>query len=80
MVLCGFGRVGSFIGAALETFGIPYAVIDIDPDVQSEVRARGVPAVFGDPAHAHVLERAGASGAALVVMTIPDADRAQAGD
>jgi CPA2 family monovalent cation:H+ antiporter-2 len=79
VVLCGFGRVGSFIGAALETFGIPYAVIDIDPDVQSEARARGVPAVFGDPAHAHVLERAGASGAALVVMTIPDADRTRLG-
>jgi CPA2 family monovalent cation:H+ antiporter-2 len=77
VVLCGFGRVGSFIGAALETFGIPYAVIDIDPDVSAEVRARGTPSVFGDPAHAHILEKAGAADAALVIMTIPHPDRAR---
>jgi CPA2 family monovalent cation:H+ antiporter-2 len=77
VVVCGFGRVGSFIGAALETFGIPYAVIDIDPDIYSAVRARGVPAVFGDPANPHILEKAGAAGASLVIMTIPDPDRAR---
>ncbi|HEY4580044.1 MAG TPA: cation:proton antiporter [Candidatus Acidoferrales bacterium] len=77
VVLCGFGRVGSFIGTALETFGIPYTVIDIDPDVHSAVRERGIPTVFGDPAHAHILEKAGAAEASMVIITIPDADRAR---
>ena len=77
VVLCGFGRVGSFIGTALETFGIQYAVIDIDPDISSAVRARGISSVFGDPAHPHILQKAGAAQAALVVVTLPDPDRAR---
>src|SRR5207237_4412731 len=31
VVVCGFGRVGSAIGEALETFTIPYMVIETDP-------------------------------------------------
>jgi K+:H+ antiporter len=77
VLLCGFGRVGSFIGTALEAFGIPFTVIDIDPDVFSAVRARGIPAVFGDPVHPHILQRAGAVGSSLLVVTIPDPDRSR---
>src|SRR5437867_5364765 len=43
VVLGGFGRVGSAIGEALETFGVPYVVIETDPDVVKSLRARGVP-------------------------------------
>src|SRR5712691_9586021 len=32
VVLCGFGRVGSAIGEALETFGVPYVAVETDPD------------------------------------------------
>src|SRR5262249_11308471 len=32
VVLCGFGRIGSAIGTALETFGVQYIVIEVDPD------------------------------------------------
>ncbi|PYM74808.1 MAG: hypothetical protein DME03_12735, partial [Candidatus Rokuibacteriota bacterium] len=48
VVLCGFGRVGSAIGEALETFGVPYVAIETDPDIVKSLRARNVPAVFGD--------------------------------
>src|SRR5205814_2527891 len=51
VVLCGFGRVGSEIGEALQTFGIAFNVIERDPDIAAELRARGVPCVFGDAAH-----------------------------
>jgi len=77
VVLCGFGRVGSFIGTTLETFGIPFAVIDIDPDVYAAVRARDIPSIFGDPTHPHILQKAGTAEAALVIVTIPDPDRAR---
>src|SRR6266446_4323597 len=33
VVLCGFGRVGSAIGEALETFGVPYVAVETDPDI-----------------------------------------------
>ena len=42
VVLCGFGRVGSAIGEALQTFGVPYVVIERDPDiVKRPAHARG---------------------------------------
>ncbi|MBI2816362.1 MAG: cation:proton antiporter [Acidobacteria bacterium] len=77
VVLCGFGRVGSSLGAALETFGIQYAVIEIDPDVSSALRNRGIPSVFGDASDSHILSRAGAEKAALVIVGLPDADRSR---
>jgi CPA2 family monovalent cation:H+ antiporter-2 len=77
VILCGFGRVGSFIGTALETFGIPFTVIDIDPDIYAAARASGIPAVFGDLSHPHILQKAGAAGTSLLVVTVPDADRAR---
>src|SRR5262249_34411358 len=48
VVLCGFGRVGSAIGEALESFGIRYLVIELDPDVVPGLAARTVPRLFGD--------------------------------
>ncbi len=77
VILCGFGRVGGFIGAALDNFGIRYTVIDTDPDVHSAARSRGIPSLFGDPARPHILETAGAAAASLVIITIPAADRAR---
>jgi CPA2 family monovalent cation:H+ antiporter-2 len=77
VVLCGFGRVGSAIGEALETFAVPYLVIERDPDIVKSLRARGVPCLFGDAAGRSTLEGAGARAAALVIVALPDIDRAR---
>ena len=77
VVLCGFGRVGSAIGEALETFGVPYVAIETDPDIVKSLRARKVPAVFGDAAQRVILAAAQADRAALVILAIPENDRAR---
>jgi len=77
VVLCGFGRVGSAIGEALETFGVPYVAIETDPDIVKSLRARSVPAVFGDAAQRVILAAAQADRAALVILAIPENDRAR---
>ena len=77
VVLCGFGRVGSAIGEALETFGVPYVAIETDPDIVKSLRARRVPAVFGDAAQRVILAAAQADRAALVILAIPENDRAR---
>ncbi|HEX5413476.1 MAG TPA: cation:proton antiporter [Terriglobia bacterium] len=74
-VLCGFGRVGSAIGTALSTFGIPYVVVEVDPDLAAALRTRGIPTLFGDAAHRDILERAGVDKASVVIVTIPDPSR-----
>jgi monovalent cation:H+ antiporter-2, CPA2 family len=71
VLLCGFGRVGSAIGEALETFGIPFEVVERDPDVIQELRRRNVPCLFGDAGNRRVLRHAGAESATLVIVGLP---------
>jgi CPA2 family monovalent cation:H+ antiporter-2 len=77
VVLCGFGRVGSAVGEALETFGIRFVVIERDPDIVRGLRSRAVPCLFGDAAQPRLLEEAGSGRASLVVVALPEMDRAQ---
>jgi CPA2 family monovalent cation:H+ antiporter-2 len=76
VLLCGYGRVGGAIGAALETFGCPYTVLEVNADIVSSLHKRGMTAFFGDPARAHVVEHAGVERAKLVVVAVPESDRA----
>jgi len=75
VVLSGYGRMGSEVGTALDTFGIPYVVIDMDPDIVETLRARGVRCFYGDLSHEHILEEAHTADAALVILTVPDAEK-----
>jgi monovalent cation:H+ antiporter-2, CPA2 family len=77
VVICGFGRVGSAVGEALDAFGVRYIVVDIDPDIVASLRARAIPCLFGDAAHGHLLEHAGTERAALIVLTLPEIARAR---
>ena len=77
VVLCGFGRVGSEIGEALQTFGIHYAVVERDPEICARLRARGIRCVFGDAAHREILARAGLERAPLVIVALPEIERAR---
>lgn len=72
VVICGFGRIGSLVGTALETFRVPYVVVELDPEIVKALRARGIPCIFGDASHLNILERAHADQANLVVITVPD--------
>jgi CPA2 family monovalent cation:H+ antiporter-2 len=71
VLLCGFGRVGSAIGEALETFGIPFEVVERDPDVILELRRRRIRCLFGDAGNRSVLRHAGAASATLVIVALP---------
>ena len=77
VVLCGFGRVGSAIGEAFQTFAVPYVVIERDPDIVKSLRTRGVPCLFGDAAGRGVLEAAGVRAASLAIVALPEIDRAR---
>jgi CPA2 family monovalent cation:H+ antiporter-2 len=77
VIVCGFGRVGSTIGEALETFDVPFVAVDSDPDVVRGLRVRGVPCLFGDASRRTILEAAGIGHASLVVLALPDVGRAE---
>jgi len=75
ILLCGFGRVGSAVAEAFDTFGRAYVVIETDPEIVKGLRARGIPCVYGDAASRPLLEAAGAARAALVVIALPEVER-----
>jgi CPA2 family monovalent cation:H+ antiporter-2 len=72
VLIVGYGRVGGAIGEALETFRVPFAVIDFNPMVVQALRQRGIAATLGDAANVMALRRGGAGQARLVVIAIPD--------
>ncbi|MBM3470209.1 MAG: hypothetical protein FJX73_05390 [Armatimonadetes bacterium] len=76
VLIAGYGRVGSTVGEALESFNVPFAVVDFSPVVVRALRRRGIPAVLGDAANEIALREAGASGVRLAVLAIPDTVKA----
>jgi len=76
-IICGFGRVGSAVGAALETFGVSYAVIERDPDIISMLRSRHITALYGDASHGQLLAGAGAARASVVIVALPEIEPAR---
>jgi monovalent cation:H+ antiporter-2, CPA2 family len=77
IVLCGFGRVGSAVAEAFETFERRYVAIERDPEIVRGLRARGIPCLYGDASNRRMLEVAGAADASLAVIALPEAERAR---
>ncbi len=71
-VLCGYGRVGAVVGAALRRRGFPFVVIEEDPRIIKELRRRGVPAIIGNAANMSVLSAANVESARILIIAISD--------
>jgi CPA2 family monovalent cation:H+ antiporter-2 len=72
-VIAGHGRVGRLIGPALDRRGFRYVVISQGRDEVDGLRARGIPAVFGDATNPEVLELAHIDRARVLVVASADA-------
>lgn len=71
VVICGFGRVGSYVGRALEKQDIPFIVIDSSPETRDYCKQRGIKMIFGDASSIDVLEQADAERASALVIALP---------
>src|ERR687886_205594 len=76
-IICGFGRVGRELADALTARGIQYVVVEYNPQVVRELRARGVPVVYGDAGNPAVLEHASVERARLLAVLMPDRQAAE---
>ncbi|MBI3955751.1 cation:proton antiporter [Candidatus Gottesmanbacteria bacterium] len=72
IVICGYGRVGKYVGRALEMAGLPFLVVDYNHQTVKALRERGIHVVYGDPADRDVLDYAQVDLARAVVIAIPD--------
>jgi CPA2 family monovalent cation:H+ antiporter-2 len=71
-VLCGFGRVGSVIGQALDRRGFRYIVIEQNREVVERLRERGILAVWGDASNSVLLDHLQLQRARILLIAIPD--------
>jgi len=71
-VIAGYGRVGRNIVQGLEDAGIPYTVIEIDPERISECRGNNITCMYGDASNARVLSSVNIDKAKVLVVTFPD--------
>ena len=73
VVLIGHGRVGSVVSEALREYGIPYLVIESDPDAAAELRQQSIETITGNAADPEVVRAANLSAACCLLVAIPEA-------
>ena len=72
IIICGYGRVGSWVGKALKEYEIPFVVVDYNQKVVQELKDAGTLVVYGDPTEPEVLEAVGIRTAKAIILAIPD--------
>src|SRR5215213_7595403 len=74
-ILCGYGRVGRQVAAEFASDGVPFVIIEQDPETVEECVEEGYLVLLGEASDDEVLEEAGARRARGLVATVDsDAD------
>jgi monovalent cation:H+ antiporter-2, CPA2 family len=73
VVLIGHGRVGSVVSEALREAGLPYLVIESDPDAAADLRQQSIETITGNAADPEVVRAANLSAACCLLVAIPEA-------
>src|SRR3954470_21871720 len=58
-IVCGYGRIGSVVAEELKRQGIPFVIVERDPERVHEIIAAGMLAVEADASREEVLQRLG---------------------
>lgn len=72
LIIIGFGINGKNVARAARLSGIPYAVIEMNPDIVKDKQAQGEPIYYGDSTQEVVLQHANIIEARIVVIAIND--------
>lgn len=73
LIVVGFGINGRNVTRAARMAGVPYIVIEMNPETVRLEKARGEPIFYGDATHEAIFHHAGISNARILVLTIADA-------
>jgi CPA2 family monovalent cation:H+ antiporter-2 len=72
VVLVGYGRVGSVIGAALKAANVPLFVTESDEDIVEALRKDGIEVIYGNAADPDLATAANYPAARCLLVAIPD--------
>ena len=70
VIICGFGRVGRRVADELTQEGVPFIVVDTDPDRIRSAEEHGYICMVGNAANENVLKQAGINSARALVATV----------
>jgi voltage-gated potassium channel len=68
-IICGYGRVGRQVAAEFRDAGVPYVVLDFNPDVLEIAREHGIPYIEGSGTNDDDLDAAGLERARGVIAS-----------
>lgn len=71
VILCGYGKIGKYIGRALKMSNVDFVAIDYDIERVENETNNGLNIIYADPTDNHILDLAQLSKAALLIITIP---------
>jgi CPA2 family monovalent cation:H+ antiporter-2 len=72
LVIVGYGVNGSNLAKAAAASGIPFFIIEMNPETVQREKKKGLPIVFGDARHDHILDLAHLVQARAAVIAISD--------
>ena len=72
LVIVGYGVNGRNLARAAGVAGIPFVILETNPDQVRRERKAGIPILYGDASHPAVLESAGLERARILVTAISD--------
>jgi CPA2 family monovalent cation:H+ antiporter-2 len=76
VVIAGFGRVGTAVAASLESAGVPFIAVDLNPHTIARAQHRGQPVYYGDATRPEILDALHVERARAVVVAIDNAKAA----
>jgi CPA2 family monovalent cation:H+ antiporter-2 len=72
VIVVGYGPGGQRLVQVLRDTGIPFVVVEMNPRAIAILDEQGIPAIYGDAARPHILEKAGVHYAKLCVVITHD--------
>lgn len=72
VIICGYGRVGSYIGRALTLANVPFIAVDYNFHTVEKAKKEGVNVIYGDPTDEDVLDFAECDGASILISAVPE--------
>lgn len=72
VIIIGYGLNGRNLARVLRRIGIPYIVVELNPDAVREAAAQGERIIYGDATRREVLHRVGVERARVLVLAISD--------
>ncbi|OGK09799.1 hypothetical protein A2767_03440 [Candidatus Roizmanbacteria bacterium RIFCSPHIGHO2_01_FULL_35_10] len=72
VIICGYGRIGSYIGRALTLANVAFIAVDYNFQTVEKAKKEGVNVIYGDPTDAEVLDYAECDSASVLISAVPE--------